>query len=245
MSLHQVASLAAAFITALASNQAPQTGSLQSDVTTSGTYFDTFISAMKMEGSYYLKKPCYDNPPSAACQVGCPWTELVPQKFIAVSSGHDPTYDTIGLTHPEPRAAVRVPRPHEPYFPSRHPLACSRITTSQDSRLTNLPSPAPPLACPSQGLNDTQIVVTDGFHPTNEFYPIDPLPHATSTCSDPTNCPVLNFMTATEAYYGANPVTPLDTGYNYESADELRAKLSSRWVAGMGLGDGLLDSTPS
>ena len=57
-----------------------------SQVRQSGDYFNTFISAMKMEGSYLLKKPCYDDPPSDACQIGCPWMELVPQQIIAVSS---------------------------------------------------------------------------------------------------------------------------------------------------------------
>lgn len=29
-----------------------------------------------MEGSYHLKPPCYDNPASDACWLGCPWTKI-------------------------------------------------------------------------------------------------------------------------------------------------------------------------
>ena len=71
-------------------------------------------------------------------------------------------------------------------------------------------------------------MVTDGFHPTNEFYPIDPLPKINNHCSDPAACPTLNFTTATEAYYLSDSKRAADTGYDFNSAQELRAKLSSR-----------------
>ena len=39
-----------------------------------GNYFQPLIDAYSLEGNYYFKPPCNDHPPSAACQVGSPWT---------------------------------------------------------------------------------------------------------------------------------------------------------------------------
>ena len=41
------------------------------------------LAAMTMEGSYYLKKPCYDETPSDACNAGCPWTNYASQKHMS------------------------------------------------------------------------------------------------------------------------------------------------------------------
>ena len=40
------------------------------------------IRAYEIEGSYHFKSPCYDQPPSEACQIGCPWTQQVAQPIM-------------------------------------------------------------------------------------------------------------------------------------------------------------------
>jgi hypothetical protein len=47
---------------------------------TSMKFFVPFIMAMDMEGSYFLKKPCFNkpniNPPNTQCTHGSPWVEI-------------------------------------------------------------------------------------------------------------------------------------------------------------------------
>ena len=45
-------------------------------VADTGTLLAPLIEAYSMEGSYKFKPPCYENPPSPACQVGSQWTEV-------------------------------------------------------------------------------------------------------------------------------------------------------------------------
>ncbi|GIL62576.1 hypothetical protein Vafri_16759 [Volvox africanus] len=41
------------------------------------------VSSLQLEGNYNLKKPCYNDAPSSACQVGCPWSEMTSQKNMS------------------------------------------------------------------------------------------------------------------------------------------------------------------
>jgi len=49
---------------------------LNSVVADTGTLLGPLIEAYSMEGAYKFKPPCYENPPSTACQVGSQWTEV-------------------------------------------------------------------------------------------------------------------------------------------------------------------------
>ena len=40
-----------------------------------GDFLHPLLTAFGMEGYYYFKPPCYDNPPSSSCTIGCSWTE--------------------------------------------------------------------------------------------------------------------------------------------------------------------------
>jgi len=44
-------------------------------VHTTGDFLQPLLKAFAMEGYYYFKPPCYDNPPSSSCSIGCSWTE--------------------------------------------------------------------------------------------------------------------------------------------------------------------------
>lgn len=41
----------------------------------SGVFLQPIVKAYELEGFYNFNPPCYDNPPSAACTLGCSWTE--------------------------------------------------------------------------------------------------------------------------------------------------------------------------
>ena len=44
-------------------------------VENTGKFLYPLLTAFELEGYYYYKPPCYDNPPSSSCMVGCSWTE--------------------------------------------------------------------------------------------------------------------------------------------------------------------------
>ena len=44
-------------------------------VENTGEFLHPLLTAFNLEGYYYFKPPCYDNPPSSACTIGCNWTE--------------------------------------------------------------------------------------------------------------------------------------------------------------------------
>ena len=44
-------------------------------VETTGNFLHPLLTAFAMEGYYYFKPPCFDDPPSSSCTIGCGWTE--------------------------------------------------------------------------------------------------------------------------------------------------------------------------
>ena len=56
-------------------SSSPSISILSNAVKSTGEYLQPLIDAYTLEGNYQFKPPCYDNPPSAACQLGCTWTE--------------------------------------------------------------------------------------------------------------------------------------------------------------------------
>ena len=68
-----VAGIISAFI-AVTLGDNSSIATLSDAMKSTGDYFQPLIDAYSLEGNYYFKPPCNDNPPSAACQVGSPWT---------------------------------------------------------------------------------------------------------------------------------------------------------------------------
>ena len=64
-----------AFISASLGNSTSRTA-LKALVNDTGTFLEPILKAYEKEGFYNFKPPCYENPPSPACTVGCPWTEV-------------------------------------------------------------------------------------------------------------------------------------------------------------------------
>lgn len=44
-------------------------------VESTGEFLHPLLAAFDLEGYYYFRPPCYDNPPSSSCTTGCGWTE--------------------------------------------------------------------------------------------------------------------------------------------------------------------------
>jgi hypothetical protein len=55
-------------------------------VNDTGMFIQPLLKAYEMEGFYHFIPPCYDQTPSAKCNVGCPWTETAQQ----IMGGVDP-----------------------------------------------------------------------------------------------------------------------------------------------------------
>ena len=68
-----VAGIISAFVAVTIGDNSSIT-TLSDAVKSTGEYFQPLIDAYSLEGNYYFKPPCNDNPPSAACQLGSPWT---------------------------------------------------------------------------------------------------------------------------------------------------------------------------
>jgi hypothetical protein len=49
---------------------------LDQKVADTGLFFKPLIDAFEMEGYYYFKPPCYDNPPGPTCTAGSPWAQV-------------------------------------------------------------------------------------------------------------------------------------------------------------------------
>ncbi len=81
---------------------------LEKAVSSTGTFLKPIIEAYKLEASYQFKTPCFENPPSPACQVGCPWTELAMSTMAQLDIGHVNDTDEI---HP---ASEIFPKIHHP-----------------------------------------------------------------------------------------------------------------------------------
>ena len=69
-----IATLISAFMS-LHLGDASALSTLTNAVEKTGTFVQPIMSAYEIEGFYNLKPPCYDNPPSPACTLGCPWTQ--------------------------------------------------------------------------------------------------------------------------------------------------------------------------
>ena len=70
-----IATLTAAFIATQLGNSSVQL-LIDQWVRQTGDFVEPLIKAYEMEGFYYFKHPCYDDPPSPQCTIGCPWTEI-------------------------------------------------------------------------------------------------------------------------------------------------------------------------
>ena len=55
---------------------------IQQYVDSTGDFLKPLLLAFEMEGFYHFKPPCYDDPPSPKCTIGCPWSEIVSQTIM-------------------------------------------------------------------------------------------------------------------------------------------------------------------
>ncbi len=81
---------------------------LKDAVASTGAFLKPIIEAYKLEASYKLKTPCFETPPSPACQVGCPWTQQAMNTMAQLDIGHVNDTDEI---HP---ASEILPKIHHP-----------------------------------------------------------------------------------------------------------------------------------
>jgi predicted esterase len=69
-----VARIISAFVAVSLGDKSSSIAILSDAMKNTGDYFQPLIDAYSLEGNYYFNPPCNDNPPSAACQLGSPWT---------------------------------------------------------------------------------------------------------------------------------------------------------------------------
>ena len=69
-----VGSLMASFIAVRLGDDSQQMA-IDRALATTWTFVQPLVEAYFEEGFYNFLPPCYDNPPSASCTTGCPWTE--------------------------------------------------------------------------------------------------------------------------------------------------------------------------
>ena len=92
---HQaVAYLMVAFMSVHVDGNTTALSVLTRAIQTTGTFLKPIITAYELEGFYNFKKPCYDDPPSPACTLGCPWTELAQQTMGGLKEAHLNDTDT-------------------------------------------------------------------------------------------------------------------------------------------------------
>eukprot|EP00047_Mylnosiga_fluctuans_P013069 m.29237 g.29237 ORF g.29237 m.29237 type:complete len:532 (-) comp4643_c0_seq1:103-1698(-) len=101
-------------------------------VAASGAFFSPLISGFEMEASYHLKPPCYDDPPSDKCLIGCPWNAIA-QVLMGNVSRPTLTYNVTDGLHP---AAQVIPDylPHvkNKCLDAAVPCVLQMITVSQN-----------------------------------------------------------------------------------------------------------------
>ena len=102
-----VAALVSNFI-AVTLGDTSQLPALKTAVTNTGIFLQPIIEAYLLEASYKFKTPCYENPPSPSCQVGCPWTQSAMVTMGELPSGK--LHDTDEI-HP---ASEILPKFHHP-----------------------------------------------------------------------------------------------------------------------------------
>ena len=105
---------------------------LELSVNKTRRFLQPLIEAYTLEGSYQFKPPCHEDPPSAACQVGCPWTEEAMSAMAALKEVK--INDTDGF-HP---ASEIFPRIHHPEIFSQCPMPNSSCVVSLSSVSQNI-----------------------------------------------------------------------------------------------------------
>ena len=82
ISLADAHNIVASYISSFISLQMGNTSSLVSisnAVLETGSFLQPIINAYEQEGFYGFKPPCYDNPLSSKCTLGCPWSQYAQQ----------------------------------------------------------------------------------------------------------------------------------------------------------------------
>ena len=103
-----VAKIISSFLSVTLESSSSSMSTLSNAVQDTGNFLQPLIDAYVLEGSYQFKAPCYDNPPSDACQVGCKWTERAMTIMAELNVTH--INDTDGF-HP---ASEIFPAIHHP-----------------------------------------------------------------------------------------------------------------------------------
>lgn len=70
----EAAALTAAFLQGILGNNATAVAAVEAAQAETGAFLAPLLSALEYEAYYNLLPPCYDNPPSPACNVGCPFS---------------------------------------------------------------------------------------------------------------------------------------------------------------------------
>lgn len=107
----QVSLVVASFIEVTLGKDAASSSALsylKTAVANSGIFFQPLMDAYKLEGSYYFKPPCGENPPSGSCQIGSAWTE---RAMSAMAGLKDARVNDTDEFHP---ASEIFPKIHHP-----------------------------------------------------------------------------------------------------------------------------------
>jgi hypothetical protein len=101
----EAAAVTAAFIQATLASNASSLAALQLAQAESGTFLEPLVNSQLQEASYFLLPPCYDNPPSPACNVGSPWSIWYQQHMSNVagsngSSSYEFSINSVDAMHP-------------------------------------------------------------------------------------------------------------------------------------------------
>ena len=89
-----VASLMTAFISVRIDGNSTALSVLSHAIQNTDNFLKPIIAAYELEGFYNFKKPCYDDAPSPACTLGCPWTERAQQTMGGLRVAHLNDTDT-------------------------------------------------------------------------------------------------------------------------------------------------------
>ena len=94
---------------------------------TTESLLDPLIKAYSLEGSYKFKPPCYENTPTAACQVGSQWTVMAMKALASLQKGYLADTDSF--------------HPADEVFPTyHHPKIISGQCSSPSSCIVNITS---------------------------------------------------------------------------------------------------------
>lgn len=74
-----------------------------------GEFLSPLVAAYEMEGFYQFKPPCLENPPSAACNVGCRWSETATAMVGNLTVG---TVNDSDAIHPASEIFPHIHHPH-------------------------------------------------------------------------------------------------------------------------------------